>query len=194
MELQAIKDFFNHYALSWDDDMVIDENIIKTILDDVGVKENSRVLDVACGTGVLIPFYLNRNIKEVVGVDLSNKMIDMAQSKFNNDNVKFICDDVFNLEYKDYFDQIVIYNALPHFLDEDALIKHLSLMLKSGGRLIIAHGASREKINKHHSGVASPISKMLISGDKLKGVMSRYLKVLKVIDDDLMYEVCGEKK
>lgn len=193
MNKEDVKEFFNKYAASWDNDMITNDEIINKILDDVNVKENINVLDVATGTGVLIPYYLNRNVREVIGVDLSDKMIEIAKSKFNDHRVKFVCNDVNNLLCDNYFDCIVIYNAFPHFDNEEELIKNLSKMLKENGRLVIAHGASRDKINEHHSGVASKISKDLLSAKELKKIMSKYLKVINIIDNDLMYEVTGEK-
>lgn len=194
MDIKEIKEFFNKYAPSWDDDMVINEDIIKTIFDDANIKEGNVILDVATGTGVLIPFYLKRNIKEVIGVDLSDKMIEIAKGKFNDKRVIFKCKDVNDLICNNYFDNIVIYNAFPHFCNPDKLIKHLSEMLKENGRLTIAHGASREKINKHHSGVANNISNTLMTGEELAKIMSKYLDVINIIDDETMYEVIGIKK
>lgn len=194
MNTKDVKEFFNSYASSWDEDMIINDDIVNQILDDVKVKENTNILDVATGTGVLIPYYLDRNVRSVTGIDLSDKMIEVAQSKFKNNKVHFICDDVYNLICDNYFDCIVVYNAFPHFEDSEALIKHLSKMLKSGGRLVIAHGMSRDKINDHHSGSASKVSIGLLTSNELKKIMSKYLNVVNIIDNDLMYEVCGEKK
>lgn len=188
-----VKEFFNKYASTWDDNLIVNEDIINKILDDASVKENSYVLDVATGTGILIPFYLKRNVSKIIAIDLSDKMIDVARSKFDDKRIKFICDDVFNInDYK--FDSIVVYNAFPHFKDSEGLIKHLSNMLNDNGRLVIAHGASRDKINNHHSGSASNVSNSLMTSEELKTIMSKYLNVVNIIDNDLMYEVCGEKR
>lgn len=189
---EDVKEFFNKYASTWDDNLIVNEDIINKILDDANIKESISVLDVATGTGVLIPFYLKRNVSKIIAIDLSDKMIDVARSKFNDKRIEFICDDVFNINnYK--FDSIVVYNAFPHFKDSEGLIKHLSNMLNSNGRLVIAHGASRDKINDHHSGSASNVSNSLITSKELKTIMSKYLNVVNIIDNDLMYEVCGEK-
>lgn len=193
MNIEEVKEFFNKYASTWDDDMVTNDDIINKILDDACIDENKNILDVATGTGVLIPYYLNRNIREVVGVDLSDKMIEIANAKFNDHRVKFVCKDVNELTCDNYFDSIVIYNAFPHFDNEEKLIRHLSKMLKEKGRLVIAHGASRDNINMHHSGSANKISNTLMSSNELRKLMSKYLNVVNVIDNDLMYEVCGEK-
>ena len=189
MNKESIKSFFNSLAPSWDEDMIKDDAIINKILDE-GCVNNSKVLDVACGTGVLIPYYLDRKC-DVTGIDISGEMIKIALSKFKD--VKFICGDV--EEYSnDKFDNIVIYNAFPHFIDPDLLIKHLASLLNENGYLNIAHGMSREKINKHHEGKASEYSRDLLSGNELAAVMNKYLDVRLIVDNDNYYHVVGIKR
>ena len=50
-------EFFDRLAPSWDADMIRHDDVIDLILDNAGVKSDIRVLDVACGTGVLFPDY-----------------------------------------------------------------------------------------------------------------------------------------
>ncbi len=59
MSKQDIIEFFDGFAPQWDADMVRDEEVIATILDHAGIKTGVSVLDVACGTGVLVPDYLS---------------------------------------------------------------------------------------------------------------------------------------
>lgn len=188
MNKESIKIFFDSLAPSWDKDMIKNDDIINKILDEGHVCSN-KVLDVACGTGVLIPYYLDRKCS-VTGIDISSEMIRIASYKFKD--VKFICGDV--EEYKDdKFDNIVIYNAFPHFIDPDALIKHLASLLNENGYLNIAHGMSRDKINKHHEGRASDYSRDLLSGDELASIMNKYLDVELIVDNDEYYHVIGKK-
>ena len=51
---QDVIDFFNRCAPSWDAEMIRDDGIINTILDNAGVSSGKTVLDVACDgrTGV----------------------------------------------------------------------------------------------------------------------------------------------
>ena len=60
MEKQDVISFFDQCASWWDEDMIRNEDIIATILDNSGIKEGLHILDVACGTGVLFPDYLKR--------------------------------------------------------------------------------------------------------------------------------------
>ncbi len=191
MEKQDIIDFFDEHAHHWDDDMIRNDDVINTILDNAGVAEGLTVLDVACGTGVLFPDYLSRNVKSVTGIDISPKMAEIAKTKFNQDNVTVICDDVEETDFAELFDCVVVYNAFPHFIDPDRLLKKLSELVKVGGAVTVAHGMSRKMIDRHHSGAAHKVSAGLMSDDELAEIFSKYLKVTVKISDDNMYQVTG---
>ena len=55
MEKKDIIDFFDRLAPQWDADMIRSDAVIEKILDGAKVRPGVSVLDVACGTGVLIP-------------------------------------------------------------------------------------------------------------------------------------------
>lgn len=186
--------FFDALAPDWDADMVISDLIVSTIMDNAGVDKGSKVLDVACGTGVLVPYYLNRGASSVVGIDISPAMIEIARSKFQDLPVRFICADAEIWRGGQQFDCIIIYNAFPHFSDSDKLFENLSSMLASGGRLSVAHGMSREKVNAHHSGSALRVSNGLPAAEDMAKLMSRYLEISAIISNNDMYQVCGKKK
>lgn len=195
MDKNCIVEFFDEWAESWDAGMVRNEKVISTILDNCQVREGADVLDVACGTGVLIPDYLNRNVHSVTAVDISGKMCAIAEKKFENcDKVTVKCCDIFEFVPDHLFDCIVVYNALPHFESDDALVKHLSQMLKRGGNLTIAHGASREAIIRHHDNVSEKVCRLLPEADQLAEVFSKYLTVSTVISNDEMYQVVGMRQ
>ena len=60
MDKQSVIRFFDRLAPEWDAEMVRSDEIIGVILDNANVTEGKHVLDVACGTGVLIPDYRKR--------------------------------------------------------------------------------------------------------------------------------------
>lgn len=187
MDKKSIENFFDSLAFTWDADMIKDDDLINTIIDNAHIKKGESVLDVACGTGVMIPYYLERGFLPC-GIDLSKNMITIAKDKFKD--VEFIWGDVEELENRKY-DHIMIYNAFPHFIDPNKLIAHLVTLLKKGGTLSVAHGMSRDKINQHHKGSADSVSNGLMEAKDLAQIMSKYLDVYTCIDDDKMYQVCG---
>ena len=194
IETKEVIAFFDRLAPGWDADMVRSDEIINTILDNAGVTEGKTVLDVACGTGVLIPDYRKRKVASVTGIDISPKMAELAQAKFPQPEIRILCGDVETTDFGEKFDCIVVYNAFPHFPEPERLIKTLSGLLKPGGTLTVAHGMSREKIDAHHHGAASHVSNGLMPAEKLAAIFGKYLTVITVLSDDRMYQVVGENK
>lgn len=194
MSKQDIVKFFDGFAPQWDADMVRDEEVIATILDNAGVKAGVSVLDVACGTGVLVPDYLQRKVASDTGLDISPKMIAYAKKKFPQPNVHLLCADVETARFESPFDCIVVYNAFPHFFNPARLIEKLAGDLKTGGILTIAHGMSREKINHHHSSSASKVSVRLMDADALEELFAPFFDMTVKLSNERMYQVVGVKK
>lgn len=195
MEKKEIIAFFDRCASNWDAEMIKSDVIIETILDNAAVGKDMDVLDVACGTGVMFDYYLNREVASVTGIDIAPEMAKIAAGKYmNQPKVTVICGDVEEYEFARKFDRIVVYNAFPHFADPERLIEALTGLLKEGGRLTVAHGASREAIDGHHKGQASKVSRGLIAADQLKQIFETCLDVETVISDDQMYQVSGVKR
>ena len=191
MRKEDIINFFNHCAPSWDAEMIRSDENIRTILDYAEVREGKDVLDVACGTGVLIPDYLGRNVRSVTAIDIAPEMVKVAEGKFPQENVQIVCGDVETFEFGCEFDCIVVYNAFPHFPEPEHLIKVLASYLKEGGVLTVAHGASRAEIDRRHSGGASKVSRGLMSEDDLADIFGKYLQVTAKISNENMYLVAG---
>ncbi len=192
MDKKDVISFFDRCAPWWDDDMIRDEEIIATILDNGGIGEGGHVLDVACGTGVLFPDYLKRGAASVTGIDISPEMAKIAQSKFPE--VQVICGDVEEVEFGRKFDAVMVYNAFPHFPEPANLIRVLAGLVKPGGKLSVAHGMSRAALSSHHAGRASTVSIELLHEDELSALFAPYFNVDTVISNDKMYQVAGVRK
>lgn len=191
MNQQDVIAFFDRLAPGWDADMIRNDDIITTILDNAGIGAGMNVLDVACGTGVLFPDYLARNVGSLTAVDISPEMVKIARSKFPS--VAVYCGDVEAVDFGRKFDAIVVYNAFPHFPEPEKLIANLSGLLNSGGTLTVAHGMSRAAIDRHHEGTASKVSVGLMHEDALEKLFAEHLTVTVKIADDRMYQVTGKK-
>ena len=192
MNQQDVIQFFDRLAPQWDADMIRSDAIIAGILDTAGVTAGKDVLDVACGTGVLFPDYLSREVASVTAVDISPEMVKIAGQKFPG-QVEVICGDVQTVDFGKQFDCIMIYNAFPHFPDPAGLIATLSDLLKPGGTLTVAHGMSRAAIDHRHEGPASKVSVGLMHEDALAELFAAHLTVTAKISNDQMYQVTGTK-
>lgn len=192
IQTKEVIEFFDRLAPDWDAELIRNDDLISTILDNAAVTEGKVVLDVACGTGVLIPDYLKRKVASVTGIDISPKMAEIAKAKFPQPEVTILCGDVERTDFGKQFDCIVVYNAFPHFPDPERLIATLSSLLKPGGTLTVAHGMSREKIDAHHHGSAHHVSNGLMSAEALASIFKKYLTVTTMISNDRMYQVVGQ--
>ena len=194
MRKQDVIAYFDSRAAGWDGELVKNDTVIGKILDNAEVGEGMDILDVACGTGVMIPFYLDRGAASVTAIDISPKMARIAGEKFAGEpRVRVLCGDVEETDFHRTFDRIVVYNAFPHFPNPQRLIRQLASLLKEGGRLTIAHGASREAIDGHHAGPASAVSNGLMQADRLKKLFDPYFEVEVMISNRQMYQVSGVK-
>ena len=189
MNKQDIIEFFDRLAPQWDRDMIKNDRIIETILENADIRPGQQILDVACGTGVMIPYYLQKNVASVVGIDISPEMTKIAREKFSQANVQILCGDIENTDFSQKFDRIVVYNAFPHFPDPENLIRTLANLLKPGGSVTVAHGMSRRCIDAHHKGAASKVSLGLMHENDLAALMGKYLTVTVKISDEKMYQV-----
>lgn len=195
MDKKAIKEFFDACAVNWDSNQVRNDKVIKKILDNAGIGENMDVLDVACGTGVLFPDYLSRNVNSVCGIDISDEMIKRASEKYlSYDKINLICGDVECTQFDKSFDAIVVYNAFPHFPNPENLISVLCSVLKTDGILTIAHGMSKADVDNHHKGPAHHVSIGLMEIEALKLIMSKFLSVTVSVSNSEMYQIVGIKR
>lgn len=194
MDKKEMKVFFDRLASNWDEDCYHDEAKINKILDYAGITAGVSVLDVACGTGVLFPYYLQRNVKQIVGVDISTEMIAEAAKKFDDPRMKLISSDIESAVFDKKFDRCVIYSALPHFEDPAHLIRFLADNLLPGGRLTVAHSESRAIIDDRHLNHACSVSMGLLPEDELAKLFEPYFIVDVILSNDEMYIVSGVKK
>jgi len=185
--------YFDRMAPDWDANLVRNDVVIAKILDGARVTAGKNVLDVACGTGVLIPDYLAREVESVTAIDLSPKMAKICAEKFPQDNVMVECGDVMEMQ-PDLFDCIIVYNAFPHFPEPNELLQKLSQLVCPGGTVTIAHGFRKEQIDARHAREVCPVAVELMPVDALSAMMSFYFKVTVKISDENMYQVTGVKR
>lgn len=192
MTKEAVIEFFDRLASAWDDELEADPDKIGFILDKAGVEPGARVLDVACGTGVLFPYYARRGAAQVTAVDISPKMAEIARGKTADDpRFQVICGDIETLEPIGGFDCCVVYNAFPHFPEPERLIGALAGWLRPGGRLTVAHGMGLDALEHHHAGRAAGVSRKMLSAQELAKLFAHRFRVDTALSDEDKYVVSG---
>jgi demethylmenaquinone methyltransferase/2-methoxy-6-polyprenyl-1,4-benzoquinol methylase len=193
------KDFFNEKAGVWDEISVHNLEKVQYIAELLEIHGGDRILDVGTGTGILIPFYERYLVDgSVVAVDYSEKMIEVARSKYPEKEhplISYLVSDVYELKYDAEFDLVVCYSCFPHFVDQPLALKILSKALRKGGRLAVAHSDSAKKINGvHMNGGVEVGNDFLPSMELLKQMMKESGLAVTFERDDESYFICIARK
>ncbi len=104
-----------------------------SIIAELNLKGDEVILDLGCGDGVLTE-QLSKLVPngKVIGIDASAGMIDTAK-KLEKDNLSFICMDIDNMDFTDYFD-VIFSNAALHWIkDHRRLLRNGLKALKTKG-------------------------------------------------------------
>lgn len=112
----------------------IEKNSLLSLIKDV---KNLKVLDLACGEGHYTRIIRNLGAKEVVGIDISENMINMAKSEneINNiKNIKYYNCNVIDMNLLDieleYFDIIVAAYLLNYAKSKEELFNFTKIIFK----------------------------------------------------------------
>lgn len=185
--------FFDRWAPDWDSDMVRDDAKIGFILDAAYVSPGARVLDIACGTGVLFGDYIARGAAHVTAVDISPEMARIAREKAEGSCITVLCGDAQELDLPGGYDCCVIYNAFPHFTEPEALIARMAALLSPGGTLCIAHSMSLDALHQHHER-ARNVSREMLTAKALSAMMTPYFDIETTVSDNEKFVVAGKKR
>ena len=98
-----------------------------------------KILDVCCGKGDLVRSLAKNGAKEVLGVDIQHKHIEIAKKiseKENIQNVKFIESDFHKFYTDARFDYVISYEAFDHIHDMRGTLKKMANLLKNNGEMV----------------------------------------------------------
>ena len=194
--MDEIAAYFDERADSWDESGCSGESRVQgAVLSLVDLKPGDSVLDLGCGTGVMIPFYLAAQAGKIVAVDVSEKMVERAREKFGGEpSVELRASDALSLDEGERFDAAVIYNAYPHFPDKLALVEKVYRLLKPGGRFVVAHGSGKDAINRHHEAVAAGVSCGLRAASEESVLWADKFEIEALVDTPGFYAFSGVRR
>ncbi len=101
----------------------------------LNIKKGSKILDICTGTGDIARIIKQKEPSaDVTGVDFSSSMLEFANEKYEDENIKFICEDVCNLEFEDNtFDIITSGFGLRNIENFNLAVKEVKRVLKNNG-------------------------------------------------------------
>jgi len=104
---------------------------------------NASVLDVGCGNGKpILEHFIKYNIR-VVGIDASEKMLDLARANFPD--TRLILEDMRELRLDEKFDVLIAWHSFFHLpeADQPAMFKIFKNHLNPDGILLFTSGTER---------------------------------------------------
>ena len=124
-----------------------DEGVLARIREAARLTIHSRVLDVACGPGIVVEA-LARAAGEVVGCDITPEMIAKARGRCASaglTNMNCMHGRAEALPFDDAsFDAVVSRSALHHFVDPTTALREMARVVLRGGRIITVDVMSAE--------------------------------------------------
>lgn len=166
-----------------------------------------KALEIGCGTGIDIThFGTIFPEKSFIGIDVSNKMVNITNKKIKKLNLKNVkvrhlnSDEISNFEYNDEFDLIyVFFGALNTVEDLDKTAESICKVLKPNGHLLLSFvnkpylmeifysllrgnwGNAFKRFNKVWGGYSSVryLPSECVSTKKVNNVFRRHGKIIK---------------
>jgi len=138
--------------------------------------KGKKVLDAACGFGYG-SFYLAREALSVVGVDISQKVIDHAKNEYQHKHLNFLQADVSHIEFlPESFDVICSFETIEHLQDVPSYLKEMTRVLKSDGVYIV----STPQVKKTNLGPNNPHHTIEFCKKDFITLLSKYFKTIEL--------------
>ena len=194
MELEFIRDMFDGIARRYDllnRLLSLRQDVYwrRVMVSALNLSRNNSVLDVACGTGDVIIEILrqNKHIQQIVGVDFSFQMLQIAQKKLNaihnGDAVRLIAGNGLHLPFPDKtFTAITIAFGIRNIMDRQKALTVFHGCLKPGGALAVLELTTPE--NKCLQSLYLLYFKRLLP--KIGALFSKHLKAYSYLPESVI--------
>lgn len=124
------------------------------------------ILDVGCGTGILVPALLEQHPfpSRILEMDFAFSMLRVNLAKYGAwPRIFHACADVQQIPLQDASIELVVcFGLFPHLPDPDSALREFLRVLKPGGVLAIGHLMASDELNAFHASLDGPVA-----GDRL---------------------------
>jgi len=143
-----VKDYFDKYNKEWIENYKKEENVAtysfnlrKKLLIEMLHKGEGKVLDIGCGPAILTKELLEKGY-EVWGIDVSQKMIGLAEQNITDSHLNFkahfLVGDIYSLDFPDnFFDVVICAGVFSYLIDPEASCREIVRVLKDKGIALI---------------------------------------------------------
>jgi ubiquinone/menaquinone biosynthesis C-methylase UbiE len=189
-----IRAYFNGKATTWDEIAAEkDQSKLSKMAVRLDIGPGSVILDVGTGTGVFIPFLLQKigGDGKILALDIAGEMLHKARRKSFDGVVAYLNADVTHIPLADAsVDSVVCYSSFPHFQDKPGAFAEIHRVIKRGGHLFICHSSGREAINDLHNGIAELANDIIPEEREMRLMLSEAGFVDVEIEDNCENYLC----
>jgi ubiquinone/menaquinone biosynthesis C-methylase UbiE len=156
--------------------------LVERFLERWGDLRGKKVLDVGCGMGGKTIAYGEAGAREVVGVDLAERHLEVAsefaRSRPLRCSWKFLQADVSALPFSEgRFDTVIANDAMEHFREPEAALREMTRVTRPGGVLWIFFTPHYSPLGSHlYDYVTLPWCHLWLTRRQLEGVVVRVLR------------------
>lgn len=150
MSEEKLKIFFNKYAQKFESIYKKDKNVIRYFVDKIfrrsiykrfekTLKEcyplkNKTVVDIGCGPGQYSIAFAKMGARYVLGLDISEKMIELARNNAQKYGVEKICEfkkiDFMDFSIDKKFDYAVVMGVMDYVKDSEGFVKKVMKIIR----------------------------------------------------------------
>jgi 2-polyprenyl-3-methyl-5-hydroxy-6-metoxy-1,4-benzoquinol methylase len=175
MTLCPKREYFNDLAVRWDclPGPPNAEDKLKRFVSRAAPAAARRILDVGCGTGILVE-PLGNTTARIVELDSAEQMLLQSRRKSSGRvQVQHVCADAGSLPFRSAsFDAILCFNVLPHLEPLAGALECMIECLERGGVLSVGHLMGSGQLNAFHASLNGPVSgDRLPSAERLAGML-----------------------
>ena len=191
------KKHFNAISCQYDELRGIHPPLLERLVSEAKITNNSRVLDVGCGTGADLFWLREATRADVMGIDASEKMASIARARLGSHCAMRGNAEVLLTGFRAEFDVVLFKLSLQHFPDPGQVLNPAVSVLKDGGRLAVVTARSNDlksfpihgyfpELDRSMAEVADSLHQVLVN------TPFRRLRRWQQVEVELMHERCDE--
>ena len=187
--------YYDSVAPLWESDDFPEEHFARHVAATLSIPQGGGfVLDVGCGSGAMFSELGECGACEIVGIDVSEKMVALSRSKAARDpRIHVYREDFYHHMDPDY-DVIMAFNVYDHFLDPVEFLYRAHILLRRGGRLTVAFPSDCEQVNVLNRELPSGITRKIASPDREALLWEQFFHVDCICDNEWIYLISGRSR
>lgn len=128
---------YNEVCKVYDNVREADFQLVNFMIEKAGLNENSRILEIGCGTGNYLGLFEKMTKAEIWGIDQSKGMLDKSKEKCKRATLEI--DNAVELATvpDESFDLVYFVDVIHHIKDIDAMFKNIKRVLRENGMVVI---------------------------------------------------------